>query len=64
MNRRHNRKVNRDDGMFEEHKAVQPDLDSDLEDTNVNDKVLKVRRGGSAQEAEFDEADCESDYED
>ena len=51
--------------MIEEHKGAQPDVDSDLEDKNAaKSQVIKVRKGASTNEADFEEQDCESDYED
>ena len=60
---RHKRTFNRDASMIEEHKGSAVDNDSDEETTS---KLIKVRRGqkSSKAEAEFEEGDCESDYED
>ena len=67
-NRRHQRSIINRDGMIEEQKGVAPDVDSDLEDhASASSQVIKVRnRKGSsaAAEQDFEEKDCESDYED
>ena len=62
QNRRHVRQVNRKDMMIEEFKGPQPQ-DSDDENPNAS-KIINVRHGGVAQENDFGEGDCESDYED
>ena len=62
MQRRHHRTINRDDGMYEEHKGpvAQPD-----EDGERQSELINVRRGRpNKKEEEFDEAELSSDYED
>ena len=67
MNQRHKRAVNRDNQMIEEHKGVVANEDdSDLDTVGASSKLIKIRGGAasSRNEAEFEEGDCESDYED
>ena len=55
----------RDDGMIEEFKGVATNQDSDLDHADELDDALDVKRkAGARNEAAFEEADCESDYED